>query len=97
MATSPKECFRVLKGSTLRKIQQQTNLNDHGGALLTAAKALHFDELADQIWAINQRHEEIGHLPPELHTQREELYNVLMCLARQYLSEASYQALYDTF
>ena len=97
MATSPKKRFRVLKASTLRKIALQTDLNDHGGALLTAAKALHFDDLADQIWAINQRHEEIGHLPPELHTQREELYNVLMCLARQHLSEASYQALYDTF
>ena len=47
MATSPKECSKVLKTSTLRKIQQQTDLNDHGGALLTAAKALHFDELAD--------------------------------------------------
>lgn len=87
----------ILKASTLRKIRQQTDINDHGGALLTLAKALGCESLALQIAAINQRQEVLGHLPSHLASEREELAKQLMLEARRYLSEASYQALYDAF
>lgn len=87
----------ILKASTLRKIRQQTDINDHGGALLTTAKGLGCDELATQIAEVNRRHLELGHLSPELSYQRERLYKQLMGEARRYLSEASYHALYSVF
>lgn len=86
-----------LNPKTLNRIKQLTSNNDHGEALVTAAKYFGCDELLERLMEINRKHMELGHLPIQLYGERYGIYQDLLAFARSRLSDADYQRLYAAF
>lgn len=82
---------------TLRQVRELTATNDHGGALLTTAKALGCDDLVVHLEAIQRQRLHLGHLPQNLYDERHGIYKNLLAVAQDKLGEADYQRLYAAF
>lgn len=82
---------------TLRQVKELTAINDHGGALLVAAKGLGCDVMVARLEAIQKQHLHLGHLPPKLYEERFGIYKDLLAVAQTKMGKADYQRLYAAF
>ena len=81
----------------LQEIAEQTDNNDHGGALLTAANALGLTFLAELLVSNNSAHERLGYLSPELCGRRDRIADAVFAFAKINLSAEDYDKLYHVF
>ena len=81
----------------VKKIAKQTDWNDHGGAILTAAVLLKEKKLADRVRLVMKIHEIEGHMPFPLIQYRDGLYKEMVAVAKQKLSPDEYDRLLSSF
>lgn len=88
---------RVELNELVNRIKQLTSNNDHGEALIVAAKFLGCEKLLERLKDIQRQHMDLGHLPSLLYEERFGIYQNLLAFARSRLSDADYQQLYAAF
>lgn len=81
----------------LQEIRSLTQLNDHSGACLLAARWLGDTPLTERFAHIHRRQMELGHLPHDLYEARHKAYQDLLVAAKAALDEPTYQKLYMSF
>jgi len=83
--------------AAVKKIAKQTDENDHGGAILTAAKLLKNKSIADRVTLVMKLHRIEGHMPMELMQYRRGLYDELMRDAKSSMSTEKFDELHGAF
>lgn len=81
----------------VKKIAKQTDWNDHGGAILTAATLLKEKKIADRVKLVMKIHEIEGHMPFPLIQYRDSLYKEMAAEAKKKLSSDEYDRLMSGF
>jgi len=78
-------------------VDEATQNNDHGLALLLTAAALNLEEVSEGLKMIRKQHLALGHLPPHLYEQRDRLCQTIMAHAMEKLSSTDYEKLRAAF
>lgn len=86
-----------ISAKTVKRVEQCTSVNDHGGALEVAAEALGCADLVERLQSIQRQHMDLGYLPNNLYEERRNIYIELFTVARNTLSNTDYQRLHAAF
>ena len=77
----------------IEKIEELTDWNNHGEAIIEGAKMVVGGEsIISTVTAINEEHMKIGYLAPGLSIMRREQYEKLMRFARAQFTDEQYKA-----